>query len=211
MARNGSRRTPGGWKCLEGRLWCSACTRERFVLRAMALPVSGPVDGTWAELRDALHTAFAETTRCANWLVTEFYARDAKREPGDARLRAMPRVYLYPEARVLFPALASQTLASLERQVLARYRAVRLDLVWRHAASLPTWRYPTPLPIPARMWTLERHAQTLVSIGPPRRSPMVAAAAPWTGHGTSASPARSGRRRRHRRRRGDALRDCRAS
>jgi hypothetical protein len=159
MARNGSRRIPAGWKCLEGQWWCVACTRERFVLRAVALPVSGPVDGTWAELREALHTAFAETTRCANWLVTEFYARDAKREPADGRLRAMPRVYLYPEARLRFPALASQTLASLERQVLARYRAARLDLVWRHAASLPTWRYPMPLPVPARMWTLERHAQ----------------------------------------------------
>jgi hypothetical protein len=153
------RRIPAGWKRLEGQWRCGACTRERFVLRAVALPVSGPVDATWAELREALHTAFAETTRCANWLVTELYARDAKREPADARLRAMPRVYLYPEARLLFPALASQTLASLERQVLARYRAARLDLVWRHAASLPTWRYPTPLPLPARMWTLERHAQ----------------------------------------------------
>ena len=67
----------------------------------------------------------------------------------------MPRVYLYPEARKLFPALASQTLASLEQQVLARYRATRLALVWRHAACLPTYRYPTPLPLPARMWTLD--------------------------------------------------------
>lgn len=159
MARNGSRRVPAGWKWLEGQWWCAACRRDRFVLRAVALPVSGPVDGTWAELRPALHTAFAETTRCANWLVTELHARDARREPADVRLRAMPRVYLYPEARVLFPALASQSLATLERQVLARYRAMRLDLLWRHAVSLPTWRYPTPLPVPARMWRLERHAQ----------------------------------------------------
>jgi hypothetical protein len=125
------------------------------MLRAIALPISGPVDATWPELRDALHTAFGETTRCANWLVTQFYARDRRREPGDTRLAAMPRVYLYPEARTLFPSLASQTLASLEQQVLARYRATRLALVWRHAVSLPTYRYPMPLPLPARMWTLE--------------------------------------------------------
>jgi hypothetical protein len=153
--RRGDARVPAGWKRLLDRFWCPACKRQRFVRRAVALPVSGPADATWPELRAALHTTFGETTRCANWLVTQFYARDRQREPHDARLPAMPRVYLYPEARRLFPSLASQTLASLEQQVLARYRAARLALVWRHAVSLPTYRYPTPLPLPARMWTLE--------------------------------------------------------
>ena len=155
----GEARVPAGWKRLLGRLWCPACKRQRFVRRAVTLPVSGPADATWAELRDALHTAFGETTRCANWLVTQFYARDRQREPHDARLPAMRRVYLYPEARRLFPSLASQTLASLEQQVLARYRAGRLALVWRHAVSLTTYRYPTPLPLPARMWTLDCREQ----------------------------------------------------
>lgn len=153
--RHGGSRVPAGWKRLREHFWCAACKRQRFVLRSIALPVSGPADATWAELRVALHTAFAETTRCANWLATQFYARDRQREAGDVRLAAMPRVYLYPEARRLFPALASQTLASLERQVLSRYRAARLELVWRHAAALPTYRYPMPLPLPARMWVLD--------------------------------------------------------
>ena len=89
--------------------------------------------------------------------MTQFYDRDRQLEPRDAQLPAMGRIYLYPEARRLFPALASQTLASLERQVLARYRAARLALVWRHAVSLSTYRYPVPLPLPARMWSLARH------------------------------------------------------
>ena len=135
MARNGSRRIPAGWKCLGGRLVVSgvqARTVRAARDRAARLRSRGC---DWPELRAALHTAFGETTRCANWLATQFYARDRQREPGDARLAAMPRVYLYPEARRLFPALASQTLASLEQQVLARYRATRLALVWRHAAA----------------------------------------------------------------------------
>jgi hypothetical protein len=150
-------RVPAGWKRLQDRFWCPACKRQRFILRAIALPVSGPAHGTWPELRLALHTAFGETTRCSNWLMTQFHVRDRQREPHDAQLPAMPRIYLYPEARTLFPALASQTLASLEHQVLARYRAVRLALLWRHAVSLPTYRYPVPLPLPARMWWLARH------------------------------------------------------
>jgi hypothetical protein len=153
--RHGGTRVPAGWKRLHEQFWCPTCKRQRFVLRAIALPVSGPADATWDELRAALGVAFGETTRCANWLATQFYTRDRQRQPGDARLATMPRVYLYPEARKLFPALASQTLASLEQQVLARYRATRLALVWRHAAALPTYRYPTPLPLPARMWTLD--------------------------------------------------------
>ncbi|MGH9160179.1 MAG: hypothetical protein ACRD2X_09365, partial [Vicinamibacteraceae bacterium] len=137
-----------------GRLWCPACKRRRFVLRAVTMPVSGPSGATWAELRTALHASFAETTGCANWLMSELYARDRQRRPEDERPPKMPPIYVYPEARVRFPALASQTLASLERQAQARYRAVRLDLVWRHAVSLPTYRYPTPLPLPSRMWQL---------------------------------------------------------
>jgi hypothetical protein len=159
VTQRGDVRMPAGWKLLLERCWCPACKRQRFVRRAVALPVSGPADATWPELRAALHTAFGETTRCANWLVTQFYARDRQREPHDARLPAMRRVYLYPEARRLFPALASQTLASLEQQVLSRYRAARLALVWRHAVSLPTYRYPTPLPLPAHMWRLDRRDQ----------------------------------------------------
>lgn len=153
-AHGDSLRIPAGWKRLQGQLWCPACKRQHFVLRALAVPVSGPSDATWPELRAALHAAFAETTRCANWLMTELYARDHQRQPEDERLPKMRRIYLYPEARARFPALASQTLASLEQQVQAKYRAARLDLIWRHAVSLPTYRYPTPLPLPSRMWQL---------------------------------------------------------
>src|SRR5688500_19891050 len=81
QTRDGGTRVPAGWKCLRQQFWCPACKRQRFVLRAIALPVSGPADATWEELRAALHTAFAETTRCANWLATQFYARDRHREP----------------------------------------------------------------------------------------------------------------------------------
>ena len=211
MARNGRRRIPAGWKYLEGRWWCAACTRERFVLRAVALPVSGPVDGSWAELRDALHTAFAETTRCANWLVTELYARDAKREPADARLRAMPRVYLYPEARQLFPG-ARVTDAGQSRTTGAGPLSSRAP-----GPGVAARRQPADLALSDAAAgagsDVDARATraTLVSVGPPRRSPMAAAAAAWTGDGASASPARSGGRGRHRRRRGHALRGCRAS
>jgi hypothetical protein len=125
------------------------------MIRSLVLPIAGPVDATWAELRPALREAWAESTRCANWMLTELYARDIRREPGDQKLAKMPRIYLYPEARQRFPALASQTVASLERDVSRKYRARRYELLWTQSVSLPVMRYPVGLPLPSQMWRLE--------------------------------------------------------
>lgn len=64
----------------------------------------------------------------------------------------MNPVYLYPDARKRFPALPPQTLASLEQTCQRKYRAMRYDVVWTCRASLPTFRHPTPFPIPNQGW-----------------------------------------------------------
>lgn len=125
------------------------------VTRSIVLPVVGPTDATWPELRDALRESWGEATRCANWMVTELYARDVRRTPETAKLPKMPRIYLYPEARRQFPELASQTVASLEREISRKYRALRYKLLWTQEISLPNMRYPVGLPLPSQMWRLE--------------------------------------------------------
>lgn len=92
-----------------------------------------------------------ETTRCINWMMTELYVRDIKRN-GQEKLPPMPHIYLYPEARALFPCLPPQTVSSLEQSCQHKYRARRLEVVWRHKASLPTHRYPVPFPVPNQSW-----------------------------------------------------------
>jgi len=64
----------------------------------------------------------------------------------------MPRVYLYPELRVEFPGLPSQTVASLEQACVRKYRSLRYQIVWTSQAALPNYRYPTPFPIPSQGW-----------------------------------------------------------
>jgi hypothetical protein len=118
------------------------------------LPVSGPDDGAWAELRDQLRTLWSDTTRCANWLVTELYARDLGRQPEDQRLGPMPHIYLYPEARVLFPTLPAQAVAALAHEVQRRYRASRHAVLWERRASLATYRYPVAFTVPNQAWSL---------------------------------------------------------
>jgi hypothetical protein len=61
---------------------------------------------------------------------------------------------LYPDARKKFPTLPSTSVATLEQAVQKTYRAKRYEAVWTNAASLPTYRYPTPFPTPNQSWSV---------------------------------------------------------
>lgn len=155
LTKAGEPRTPKGWKVLHERAHCPTCKLQAYMLRAVTLPVSGPEGAPWATFRDALRTAWSEATRCSNWVMTEHYARDVRRDAEDRTLRKMPHIYLYPEARERFPALSPQTVASLVQDVQAAYRANRYELLWTGARALTTYRYPAPYPIPAQAWRLD--------------------------------------------------------
>lgn len=147
-------RLPRGWKRMQGdAILCPSCVDAQYVLRAITFPVASPADCSWSELRDLLRDAWAESTRLANWITTECYARDVRRTPGAEKLAKMPRVYLYPEARQLFPTLPSQTIASAEQDYQAKYRAKRYKILWTMEESLPTYRYPEPYQVPAAGWS----------------------------------------------------------
>ena len=145
-------RTPAGWKHHRDAYYCALCWGKRYVLRAVTIPVAEPIGCSWEELRKQLKAQWVQTTAAANRIMTECYARDVRRTPDDVKMPPMPRMYLYPELRVEFPGLPSQTVASLEQTCQRKYRAVRYQVVWTAAAALPTYRYPTPLPIPGQAW-----------------------------------------------------------
>jgi hypothetical protein len=105
----------------------------------------------WSAFREALKQGWTEATAAANWIMTELYARDVRRK-GEKKMPRMARVYLYPEARLRFPKLASQTVVSIENHVQAVYRSARYELIWTCSASLPTHRYPLPLPVHNQSW-----------------------------------------------------------
>jgi hypothetical protein len=145
---------PRGWKRRADEVFCQNCWRDRYVLRAVAIPIASPLGETvWKDLDADLHRMWAATTGCANWMLTELYAHDVRRESSSpAKMPPMPRTYLYPGARARFPELPSQSVASLEQAITQKYRAVRYDVVWRSSAVLPTYRYPTPFPIHNQSW-----------------------------------------------------------
>ncbi len=150
--KTGKSPAPRGWKRLGDDFFCPACWKSRYILRATTFPVSGPVDRTWPELNETLSACWNQTTSLANWAVTETAKADVVRMPGDVKLPSLPRVYLYPQARQLFPALDAQTVAATLRAVQMRYRAARLNVIWRGAATLPRYRYPYPISVCAQSW-----------------------------------------------------------
>jgi hypothetical protein len=151
-------RLPRGWKRLGEAVYDPICWRERYVLRSIAVPVASPLDCTWKEFRDALRAMWSLTTACSNWMITQLYTRDSRRTgkaQAKEKLLPMRRVYLYPEARALFPELPSKTVAALEQSVSSRYRARRYEVNWTGAASLASYRYPTPYPVHNQSWSVE--------------------------------------------------------
>jgi hypothetical protein len=83
----------------------------------------------------------------------------------------MPRIYLYPVLRSEFSLLPSRTVASLERTCQRKYRALRYAVVWTSRSALPTYRYPTPFPIPNQGWTVsieEERPIVSLQLGPQR-------------------------------------------
>jgi hypothetical protein len=69
-------RLPRGWKrSHDSHPICAKCRGERYILRAVTIPIVGTVVGTWKELRDDLRDASADATALSNRLTTEYYVR----------------------------------------------------------------------------------------------------------------------------------------
>jgi hypothetical protein len=148
----GNERLPRGWKRHNGQASCAKCWSERFILRAVTIPVAGPVDAEWPALRDSLREAWGQAGAVANWVVSELYARDARRTPDVAKLPKMPTSYLYPEIRRRFPDFPAGSIPTIEHAVTGKYRSTRYEVLWTGEAVLPTFRYPYPWPVRSADW-----------------------------------------------------------
>ena len=147
-------RVPRGWKRHNDYVYCRNCWCDKYCLRAITMPVRSPLgdDIGWPELRNALAVVWGQTTACVNWMMSQLYARDSQRMPGQKKLGKMDMCYLYPEARAMFPELPSTTVASIEQAVKGKYIKKRYEVIWTGEASLPSARYPQPFVQHNRAW-----------------------------------------------------------
>ncbi len=161
----GGLKLPLGWKRVGDDPICAECWNKAYLLRALTFPVTEPLSGSWRELETDLKQMWVQTTAASNWMITECYARDVRRN-GEIQMPPMPPIYLYPEARAKFPGLPPQTIASIEQTVKRRYRAKRYEVIWTCAASLSSYRYPQPFPQHNQMWSFafNDQGQPVVSV-----------------------------------------------
>jgi len=148
-----AKRLPPGWhRDHAGQAVCAKCWNARYILRAVTIPVVGPVDGTWEELRKALKTCFSGATRLSNWAVTELAKADVVRTPDMDALPKPNIPYLYPGAREIAPEVDSGSVVAILHAVQGRWMRRRYNVVWLGKESLPNYRYPTPYPVRSQDW-----------------------------------------------------------
>ena len=141
---------------MEAEIVCPKCWHARFFLRAITFAVSGPlVKEDWPRLREALQESWAQSTRLCNWVSTELAKADVTRQPDMTKLPKFDLPYLYPEARKLFPGLASQTVVALLNTVQRKYARTRYERIWLGNVSLQSYKYPVPVPVPAAGYACE--------------------------------------------------------
>ena len=151
-----SSRLPRNWKRLGEEVFCPQCWKERYCLRAITVPVAGPVDCSWDELREKLKESFSATTCLANWAIRELAKADVVRTPDMEKLPPRNPVYLYPGARQVVPQLPSSSVIAVLHAVEGKYAAERYEVIWLCSRSLPSFRYPVPYPVHNNSWSLEQ-------------------------------------------------------
>jgi hypothetical protein len=148
-----ARRLPNGWKRHTDSMYCKACWAAKYVLRSITIPVHGATDCDWPTLREKLKAGWVLSTAAANFLTTEYYAADVRRDPSMKTLPAVPQTYLYPQLRKRFPELPSCACARLINTIRAKYMKARLGVIWLCDASLPNYRYPHAFLVSPDDWT----------------------------------------------------------
>ncbi len=153
-----SDRLPMNWKRRGEETFCRVCWCQRYVLRAIAMPVASPLNCDWKTLREAVKGMWRASTQASNWLMTELYARDVRRN-GEDKMPPMrpiddpaPAPSMYLRMRAEFPVLPSRTVASLIHSAIPKYRSACYEIIWARARSLPTFRYPAPFSMPSQAW-----------------------------------------------------------
>jgi hypothetical protein len=154
-SKAGGLKLPVGWKRERetGAVVCRDCWNRRYLLRTLTFAIASPGEGTWKDLDADLKAMWEQTTAASNWMMTQCYVRDIHRSDAYDKMPPMRPLYLYPEARILFPKLPPTTVVALERAVQSTYRAKRYEVIWTRSATLPSMRYPQPFPVHNQSWS----------------------------------------------------------
>lgn len=149
-------RLPRGWKRLPSQaVLCKPCFQARYKIKAVTFPIASPLEDSWEDLWGALSSSWREASQLSCWAMTQLRCADPADPAVQDKIPKYKPLYLYPEARRIWPNLGTGSVVSLLQSVTSRYLKCRFDVAWRFAASLPTHRYPVPLPVHVNAWSAE--------------------------------------------------------
>ncbi len=178
--KKGEAKLPRQWKRIHDMIYCPACKKSLYRLRAITLSIDTVLDGEWADFRDALTAAWGRSTRLANWAVRMLLRADGERASTHERLAdvpfTMPNLYeLWNETphleRPEWNGSAIEA-GSLLNAVASKYRKARLGMIWRSEERPPRMTYPVPYPIASKSWQAE-YVDITDRTGKARRVPVV--------------------------------------
>lgn len=154
--RTGSFGIPMKWKSKDGSVFCNACWKVSYRLRAVTLPVAEPVGMTWDETRKHLQNVWRQSTQLANACVLTLMKAEPFCKYGD-KLAPKPKVYLYPLRASMGLSINSSSAGCVTQAVQKKYNEQRFDLLVKGCIAPPVYRYPYPYPVHNSSWKLREH------------------------------------------------------
>jgi hypothetical protein len=160
-------RLPRGWKRFGESSYCPRCIESGFSLVSLRLPIvsvheenSDDTKAGWESFRKSSWSAWSDATRYANACVTHYALCESTIDliptPEGPRLPKIP-----PETQNLwrrecyakrepFTGIDATSAAAISLEAWSTWRKVRWDVRVTNKKSLPSYRYPFPVPIPAQ-------------------------------------------------------------
>src|SRR5438552_3058618 len=122
-------RLPRGWKRTATGVFCNLCWRKLYFIKAVTFPVVSLDDPKrWPELRAALSQAWGDSTRLANWAVSQLALADIPCRT--AEMQKLPKFkppYLYPLARNYLPGLGCESVVAILNAAAQKYMKERYE------------------------------------------------------------------------------------
>jgi len=169
VAKDGSGKTPSGWRKIDGGYRCARCQKKSYVGRSIRLRIVKPAaneDRDRQAMYRALNAASAESNKFANWYLQRLLAADLlqlahceglPQTNGKSKLPPSPKVDWYRDGTRLFPSCAPSSLVQQARMVASYYARERFAALVAMNRNVRSYRWDgLPVIVNAQAWKLVR-------------------------------------------------------
>lgn len=155
---------PRGWRRWGGKVWSDKAWQSHFRPIVVTVGVAKPLEGTWAELAQAVDFMRRRCADVANWHMSQLFTHEEQAVRRDGKLPPFPSGFSeYQRCAAIAPDMPKASMCEAMRIASAKYRALRGKLLLARSVSLPSFR---TLPVLLKGETVKL---TSLAIGPEQR------------------------------------------